>query len=388
MDFLWTLSLKAAVLVMVAWVASLVLRQASAAMRHTVWAAAIAGLAVLPALVFLMPAWPVGGMLTATWGVSANATAGARGVPWAELVSAIWAVGCLVSLTRLLRAAIALRVQMQRATPLGPGVLLGDWTGSPMTWGVRQPAILLPAAAARWPKERREVVLAHELAHIVRRDWLWQILARLVRAVYWFHPLVWFAVDALREEAERACDDRVLDGVKASDYAGHLVEIGRALRPAGPEQILALPMVRTPELEKRVTHILGSPRSRRPAGSRSRATVTMAAVLFVVPLAAMQKDSGKVYKLTGDMKKPVLIHKVEPAYTQAARDAKIQGAILASLVIDTEGNVASAQIVRGLDAGLDQNALTALRQWKFQPAMRKGKPVRVKASVEVNFKLK
>ena len=267
-------------------------------------------------------------------------------------------------------------------------VLLSDWTGSPVTWGIGIPTILLPVAAAAWSGERRQVVLAHELAHIARRDWIWQILSRLVGAVYWFHPLVWLTAARLREESERACDDRVLGHVKASDYASHLVEIAKGLRRTNPDRLLALSMVRASELERRLIHILSSPCSRRPAGRRAHAVAAIAAVLLVAPLAAMQKGPGKLYKIGGDVTSPTLRHKVEPEYTEKARDAKLQGSVVVAIEIDAEGNVASAHIVRGLDPGLDQKALEALRQWTFNPAMRKGKPVRVNARVEVNFKLK
>jgi TonB family protein len=292
------------------------------------------------------------------------------------------------------RSALAVRGLAQRATPVplegeaSCRVLLSEWTGSPVTWGVVRPTILLPAAAAGWSAERRQVVLAHELAHIARRDWMWQILGRLVGAVYWFHPLVWVAVAKLRDESERACDDRVLGCVKASDYAAHLVEIAKSLRRTNPDQLLALSMVRVSELERRLVHILNSPCSRRRATRRAYAVAAMAAVILVLPLAAMQKDHGKTYKIGGDVTTPTLRHKVEPGYTDEARDAKIQGTVVLAIEVDAEGNVASARVIRGLEPGLDQKAVEALRQWKFDPATRKGKPVRVQAKVEVNFKLK
>ena len=80
-----------------------------------------------------------------------------------------------------------------------------------VTWGLGSPKILLPATASAWPADRIRVVLAHELAHVVRHDWLTQISAELLRALYWFNPLVWLAARRLREESERACDDAVLE---------------------------------------------------------------------------------------------------------------------------------------------------------------------------------
>ena len=93
-----------------------------------------------------------------------------------------------------------------------------------MTWGWTKPIVLLPASFLQWSPKRRQMTVLHELAHVKRADWLTQTLAQLVRAVYWFHPLVWVALRRIQLEADRACDDMVLKaGSKASGYAEHLV---------------------------------------------------------------------------------------------------------------------------------------------------------------------
>ena len=80
-----------------------------------------------------------------------------------------------------------------------------------VTWGAFFPVILLPAGAGAWHGDRIRIVLAHELAHLARRDWLIQLLAETGRAVNWFNPLYWVACARLRRESEYACDDIVLD---------------------------------------------------------------------------------------------------------------------------------------------------------------------------------
>ena len=63
-----------------------------------------------------------------------------------------------------------------------------------------------------------QAVLLHELAHLRRRDPLWQLVAHCGLALHWFNPLAWFAVRRLRIEQERACDDFVLRaGIRASE---------------------------------------------------------------------------------------------------------------------------------------------------------------------------
>ncbi|MGO9256927.1 MAG: TonB family protein [Bryobacteraceae bacterium] len=88
-----------------------------------------------------------------------------------------------------------------------------------------------------------------------------------------------------------------------------------------------------------------------------------------------------------DIKPPVLLHKFEAAYSEEARKAKYQGTAVLLVEIDASGQVASLRVLRSLGLGLDEKAVDAVRQWKFAPGIKDGKPVSVQAEVEVNFRL-
>ena len=109
----------------------------------------------------------------------------------------------------------------------------------------------------------------------------------------------------------------------------------------------------------------------------------------ILPVAAMQSGAGddQVYKISAGIVPPRPIEKREPAYTQEARDARIEGTVVLRVEIDKEGRIRRADLVRGLDPGLDLNALDAVRTWRFDPARKAGKPVIVRAIIEVNFRL-
>jgi hypothetical protein len=132
----------------------------------------------------------------------------------------------------------------------------------PLTWGWLRPVILLPAEAAKWPSERRRIVLLHELAHAKRWDCLTQTVARVVCALYWINPLVWLAARRMCIERERACDDLVLNsGCRPSEYATHLVDIARAFRRA--PQLAGIAMARSPQLQGRIAAIVDASRARQ-----------------------------------------------------------------------------------------------------------------------------
>jgi len=134
---------------------------------------------------------------------------------------------------------------------------------SPLTLGLLRPIILLPASAATWEIERLDAVLLHELAHIRRRDWSTRLLANIVCALYWFHPLVWMAARKMRDESEVACDDQVVEmGIAAADYARHLLDIAVSSRNIRGLSMVAVPMASAPKIEGRLKTILMTGRQR------------------------------------------------------------------------------------------------------------------------------
>ena len=182
-------------------------------------------------------------------------------------------------------------------------LLQSEGPAMPMTWGVRRPAILIPADADDWTEERRRDVLLHELAHVKRHDFLTQLLARVACALYWFQPLVWLAATRLREERERACDDHVLRaGATPSVYATHLLEIARGLRAARATSLASVAMARPAQLATRLLDVLDPRRSRGTLSARSAVPAWLAAIAVVVPLAAAApRVAAPVARVTGSI---------------------------------------------------------------------------------------
>jgi TonB family protein len=94
-----------------------------------------------------------------------------------------------------------------------------------------------------------------------------------------------------------------------------------------------------------------------------------------------------LYRVGGEVSAPVLLNNVAAGYTDEARRAKYQGVCHITMVVDAQGNPQNPRIVRGLEMGLNEKALEAVRKYKFKPAMKGNSPVPVMINVEINFRL-
>lgn len=184
--------------------------------------------------------------------------------------------------TRLL-SELASRLDLTRTVTL----LEGGCRVVPMTWGVLRPIVFLPDDTENWSDARRRFVLLHELAHVKRLDVLFQSIARLACAMYWFNPLAWYSLRKLRIERELACDDCVVaSGERATDYASQLLEIARSYRPA--RLAVAVAMARSSKLEVRIVSMLDRARSHLPVGKPIGRCLLAAALVVVLGLSVIR----------------------------------------------------------------------------------------------------
>ena len=230
---------------------------------------------------------------------------------WSIFGLALWLGGTLVSLTYLAVGLSRIKKIRQRAVPLeGEALqiaeaareqiglrrhvqfLCADASSAvavPVTWGVLRPVVLLPMQSAAWSEECLRAAFLHELAHVQRGDWPTQLLSRLACALYWWHPLVWWATRQARAESERACDDLVLGtGMKAADYAQRLIEVVRSMPLGRTDRILAVTMAQPSEVEGRVKAVLASGRNRSHLSQRRLALTVMMLGFLLLPLSMLR----------------------------------------------------------------------------------------------------
>ena len=151
-----------------------------------------------------------------------------------------------------------------------------------MTWGFLRPVIVLPSIVEEWNDEQRRMVLLHELAHVRAGDWLFALGARIVCALFWFHPGVGWVARGLREDCELACDDRVIAaGVRRSDYAELLMTAADRMPRSALPRGVALALARRRGLRARLAAVLDGRHDVRPLARGSAA----AAIAFTLGVA-------------------------------------------------------------------------------------------------------
>ena len=141
-----------------------------------------------------------------------------REAPLRQSLPILWAAGVLVMLLYAAGSYLRLRRRVRVSVPLDERVQLCDEIDTPFILGVLRPRIYLPSGLA---EPQRAHVLAHERAHLARRDHWWKPLGFVLLAVHWFNPVLWLAYVLLCRDVELACDERVVRGLDREGIAGY-----------------------------------------------------------------------------------------------------------------------------------------------------------------------
>lgn len=354
-----SLLIKATLILAAALAFDIVLRRRRVLACAAMWNAALMGLAVLPAVVFIVPPLeisPLSGWMSSTAAPPARNAAGRQshglgatgfrdvanspranadqpgtspaprilsttdgpappsafakfffGATLRRAAGVVYLAGLLACALKLIWAmAAVVRVRMQSHC-----VVDNDWNlrlsawkerlsirravelrmsqsvSTPVVAGWFRPHILLPdKLAAHLEADHRDAVLAHELTHVARGDYGWQLLQRVVQCALWFHPLAWLAARRMHFIRERACDEFTVHALGGGEeYGNFLLEIAaRVVRR--PALSLGLAMVRTPILARRLEAIAGSSGISQCQLPKSARRLWLAVSLSLVPIVA------------------------------------------------------------------------------------------------------
>ncbi len=186
--------------------------------------AANADRAPLPALVYAV---------TSAVGANPAIAAAPATIDWRDGAALAWLAGIVVSLMLAALAQLRYRSRLRGATPMADALLTWPVLRAvyadvgPALVGAWHVRIVLPADFEhRYDDAERALIIAHEAMHARRRDGWWCLVARSVAALFWFHPLAWWALGALRHDQELACDAAVLreHGRQRRSYANAMLK--------------------------------------------------------------------------------------------------------------------------------------------------------------------
>ncbi len=306
----------------------------------------------------------------------------------------------------------------------------------PVTLGLGLPILLLPPDLEEECTPHDLIAaLSHESAHMQRCDFQKNLFYEVASLVIAFHPITWMLKSQIAQTREMVCDDMAIHKlVDPETYSRSLLRLATIVALASRTSAYhAIGIFDADILEKRLMSMYANKRHvsfvRRFGLILSGALVLFGAVSVVAVRAVAvevktplevsetaapfrtvetgaapesttaipdkaaaapmqgQTRTADVRHIGGNIRPPEIIRQVEPEYSEEARAAKAAGNVQVGLIVDRQGRPTNVHVIQGVGMGLDEEALDAVKQYRFKPATEKGKPVSVDMKVEVNFQI-
>jgi beta-lactamase regulating signal transducer with metallopeptidase domain len=443
-----------AVLGAMAWLGDRLLRRVGPLAQHRMWVGALLAGVALPLLpVETLTRWfshgdarAAGGTATVTYSMIAAKAGHWRVSPLLlEMLAGAYLLAVLFCVSRLLWRWRRTHAMAQRAAALtldpaagallkgaalrfgvaSPEIRCSGETRGPVVLGLCRVLLLVPEGFfAAEGSEDVTAALAHECAHLARRDFAKHLIYEYASAAVAYHPAVWMMRRRIAATRELVCDEmaaRVLGD--RPEYAASLLRLATAMaraaaRPVYAARTQAIGVFDADILEERIMRLTTD----IPAVSRRRkvavvavavcallagAGTAMALSFDVTPQdgAAAGTAQDKVYKVGPGVSPPVLTYSVDAVFPPSQKKVNLDGVSIVGLIVNSNGMPQDLHIKPlttfmsktlskmhpdrefHLSPDFDKNAMEAVRQYRFHPALRDGKPVAVAITVEVNFRI-
>jgi TonB family protein len=431
-----------------AWVTTRILRRAAPRTEHRVWVVALLLQVALPACSLRISyLWQTLLSVFSTTGAGnvggirvvfgpATAAAGTLRLPFAFEIGIVLAWFCCIFYfagrlawglhqTRSIARA-ATRITLSADTSLrfsqylrclgitarSPEIAVSPYGLGPVTLGLRRGLLLVPSTfLENIQAGDLDALLAHELAHIARRDFAKNLLYGLVSLPVAWHPVMWRTRACLAESRELVCDAIAADAIAAEatagrkQYAQALLRIAAML--AGRPSVANLHALgifnfnadsRTLErrimtLARKSTPISIPRRILLAAASSAIAFATCASALALhtgvaalTPTDAQNSQPAKIH-VKSDVMSGQRISGDNPKYPEEARAKKIQGTVVLGVIIGKDGTVENIRVQKTPAESLAKSAMEAVRTWRYRPYLLNGDPIAVETTVNVTFTL-
>lgn len=258
-----------------------------------------------------------------------------------------------------------------------------DTLASPVTAGCWRPVVLVPAALVTgMPPQLLEALLAHELGHVRRHDYLVNLVQNVIEALLFYHPAVWWISRRIRQEREQIADD----------FAAHRLGEPRRLASALSElerlQFSPHHLAQAAaggDLMARIRRLVQP----HPQALDWRAAIPVLGLVLACAASAhafSTRGNAVASVSADDLSRPARIDFAscrKPSYPHADLASGHEGTVTVSFLVDTNGAVVDSRLLRSSGfMGLDKAAHAALHQCRFSPAIRHGQPVRTWTPVQ------
>jgi TonB family protein len=322
----------------------------------------------------------VSSVITAAAEVSAPVR---RVIPFPQIALWVLEAGIALRLLCLVVGIVRLGAYRRRGTTIasaaGSGVilLLSDDVSSPVTFGWRDPVVLLPANFEELPETMQDAILCHELLHVERRDWLFTLAEEVVRAVLWFHPAIWWVIGEIQLAREQTVDQAVIETTRArGPYVDALLLMaGASLEGAsGQLELASAPgFLRRRHLKRRLMEVVKE--VRMATISKTRLVCAMAAAVAMVagvcwlatgafPLLAAPQVVNDAAGVAVNMNGSQLMHRTPVAYPPDALARGVEGTVVVQVKLDANAEVSDATVLSGPDE-LRKAVLQSVLSWHF-----------------------
>lgn len=418
-----------------AWLSARLLRRVGAPAEHRMWVGALMAAAVLPACHLRLAGLFSGAGAGAGGNVTTHVslTGAASGVS-GEMRLPVWAVdavlavyGCVLLFfaARLLWGVWKTRRIARQASAVElEGGLAACWAryrlrlsgreaqiycsravSGPVVVGMRSAVLLVPEGfLATVAAEDWEAALAHEFAHIERRDFLKSVVYGALSLPVAWHPVTRVIAARIAESREVVCDEMAAEAVQGrKGYAHSLLRLAQMLAGRPQTQLLhAIGIFDGNTLERRVMTLLRKPVEMKKArrlvsvaacvamaimacGSALALRMNVGSKEAAAPASTVNSEQGKK---DANITPVHIVYRKAPVYPAEAKKNPVNGPVVLEMTITGEGTPENVHVVKSLRADYDQSAVDAVREWRFAPATKDGVPVEVETHVSVNYQIK
>ncbi len=312
--------------------------------------------------------------------------------PVFEIVLWLFAAGVAIRVALLGAGLTRLAAYRNRGRELPPdarlsgagtnaALFLSDDISGPVTFGWLKPVVLLPSRFPSLAPELREAILCHEMMHVNRRHWLFTLAEELVRAVFWFHPAIWWVIGEIQLAREQTVDQAVIETTRAREsYLDALLLMAGVATPGSPTQMDLAPapmFLRRRHLKRRLLEAMRE--VRMVEISKTRLTCVLSAAVAMVaaacwlatssfPLSAAPQVVADAPGVSVNLNGTPLMHRSPVSYPSDALAKGVEGAVVVQVKLDANGEVAEATVLSGPEE-LGRSALQSVRHWHFDKSV-------------------